>query len=209
MLLAIISFTLFSCKKGDGLVLGGTPTPMSEIGNTFTSSHNIPGLSTVSAEVTDLEDGVSVITGTGTLTNPDLVALVNALQPIFPSYISVNGSDVSVEVHVRFTDKGISSVYDDGELILVKYDAKVGDEYSATVGGKTITNKVVARSTDDDYFWGGLLIKVIEVESTGQDAGGLDKVTYYANHRFGLVGVKASFDNENIVSAAIYSENEN
>ncbi|MEZ5009309.1 MAG: hypothetical protein R2753_14295 [Chitinophagales bacterium] len=209
LVVALLSITLFSCKKDDGLVLGGTPTPMGEIGNTFASSHNIPGLSTVSAEVTGFEDGVSIITGTGTLTNPDLVDLVNALAPIFPSKITVNGDEVSVDVSVRFTDKGIASVQPEGDLVIVKYDAKVGDVYTGKVDGKTITNKVVARSTDDDYFWDGFMIKVIEVESTGHVNGNLNKVTYYANHKFGLVGVKLLFDNDNTISASIYSDNIN
>ena len=209
LVVAVLSITLFSCKKDDGLVLGGTPTPMGEIGNTFTSSHNIPGLSTVSAEVTGFEDGVSIITGTATLTNPNLVDLVNALQPIFPSQVSVDGDEVSVELHARFTDKGISSLYNDEEMILVKYDAKVGDKYTAKVDGKTITNEVVARSTDDDFYWNGFYIKVIKMESTGHDLGGLKTVTYYANHKFGLVGVKLLFDNDNTISASIYSDNIN
>jgi hypothetical protein len=209
LLLTMISLVLFSCKKEGDLILDGTPTLMGAVGNVFSSTHSISGLSDVTAEVTEFEDGVSVITATGTLTNPDLVGLANALAPLFPSNIEINGSDVSVELNVRFTDKGIASVYEDGELILVKYDAQVGDKYTANVGGKTITNEVVARSTDDDYFWDGFLIKVIEIESTGQDAGNLDKVTYYVNHRFGIVGVKALFDNSNVVTASIYSNNEN
>jgi hypothetical protein len=209
MIFTLFIFTLISCKKEGDLVLGGTPTLIGAVGNTFTSSHSISGLSSVSAEVVELNDGVSVINATATVTNPDLANLANALEPFYPSNIEIDGNEISLELKMRFTDKGIASVTDDGEIILVKYDATVGDQYTATVGGTTITNTVISRSTEDDYSWGWLNIKVIEVESTGHNAGGLEKVTYYANHRFGLVGIKATFDNSNIVFADIFSTNEN
>ena len=57
----------------------------------------------------------------------------------------------------------------------------------------------------DDFFWGGLFIKVIQVESTGHELPGVDKVEYYANHRFGMVSVVLKKENGSVVSADIYS----
>jgi len=106
---------------------------------------------------------------------------------------------------VKFTKDGIAGVYDEGELVLVRYDAEVGEEYSLTIAGQNIKNKVVKRSSDDDFFWSGFWIKVVKVESTGHTLPGVDKVIYYANHKFGMVGVDLKKSNGTMVSADIYS----
>lgn len=81
------------------------------------------------------------------------------------------------------------NVIDEGNLIPVKYDAKVGDSWSLKRGSKTIPRTVTKKSETDDYSWGWLLIKTITVEETGCDVPGVTKVVYETNHRFGHVGV--------------------
>jgi hypothetical protein len=72
----------------------------------------------------------------------------------------------------------------------VKYDAKVGDQWSYTTkGGKNITRKVTAVSTTDDFFWSGMLIKAITVEQN-LPYPGFTKAVYRANHKFGMVAVE-------------------
>ena len=96
----------------------------------------------------------------------------------------------------KITDKGIQDyVYSGGDtdkpFTLIKYDAKVGDTYSFTDDeGNTFTRKVVSKSTDDDYELGFMYIKVYEIEETQEDDPLVDKITYYANHKFGLVGIE-------------------
>lgn len=104
----------------------------------------------------------------------------------------------SMKAHVDFklkiTNEGIQEyVNGRGDLskpyTIVKYAANVGDTYSYTnPDGVLITRKVVYKSTTDDYplaFWN---IKVTKVEETKDDLL-MEKITYYANHKFGLVGV--------------------
>jgi hypothetical protein len=96
----------------------------------------------------------------------------------------------------KITDKGIQDyVYSGGDtdkpFTLIKYDAKVGDTYSFTDDeGNTFTRKVVSKSTDDDYELGFLYIKVYKIEETQENDPLVDKITYYANHKFGLVGIE-------------------
>ncbi len=205
MLLIVTSIAIFSCEDDD-LVLGGAQSPMGEVGNEFTTTHNIPGLAAITAEITELQNGVSTLAASAEVTNQDLVDLANAFEALFPSNVTVNGNVVTAEAQVKFTEDGISIIDDAGELIIVSYGADVGDQFSLKIGANTITNKVMAKSTTDDYFWNGMLIKVLEMEATGFNAGGLDKVTYFANHKFGIVGINAFFDNNSDYFATVYSD---
>jgi len=40
-------------------------------------------------------------------------------------------------------------------------------------------------------------------------SGGIQKITYIANHKFGMVGVKVDFDDETSVTFPVYSSAEN
>lgn len=104
----------------------------------------------------------------------------------------------SMKAHVDFTLKvtteGIQEYVNargdrSKPYTIVKYAANVGDTYTYTnADGITITRKVTYKSTTDDYplaFWN---IKVTKVEETKDDLF-MEKVTYYTNHKFGLVGV--------------------
>jgi hypothetical protein len=99
-----------------------------------------------------------------------------------------------VDFKLKITTEGIQEyVNGRGDLskpyTVVKYAANVGDSYTYTnPDGVLITRKVVYKSATDDYplaFWN---IKVIKVEETKDDLL-MEKITYYANHKFGLVGV--------------------
>lgn len=208
LLFAALLLAVTGCKKDDP-TLGGSQSPMGEVGNNFTASFSIPGLTFLGATVTELENGISTISGSAQITNPTLANLANIMAGLYPASVTIVGDMVSATAQGKFTDEGIAAVFDEGELILVRYDASVGDEYSLKIDGKTITNKVVYRSDTDDYFWNGMFIKVIKMESTGQDPGGLETLHYYANHRFGIVGIEATFDNADAFSSAVYSSNWN
>ena len=205
ILISIATLCLISCKT-DSNDISGSPSPMGAVGNTFSiSTFSLPGVTNVSAEVTAESDGISTLTGSADLTNATLVDIIEALADIFPGAIGINGNTVSGSGQVRFTENGIAGVLPEGELILVHYDAEVGDQWSLTTGGRTITNKVTSRSTEDDYAWNGLFIKVIEIEGTGHNLPGLSKVTYYANHRFGLVCAVSHMTDNSTLSASVVS----
>jgi len=109
----------------------------------------------------------------------------------------------------KITDKGIQDyVYSGGDtdrpFTLVKYDASVGDTYSFTDDeGNTFTRKVVSKSTDDDYQLGFMLIKVLKIEETQENDPLVDKITYYANHKFGLVGIEIDMKGDIKASSTI------
>jgi hypothetical protein len=57
-----------------------------------------------------------------------------------------------------------------------------------------------------------LLIKTIQVEDNPiylKSTAGVSKVTYVANHKFGLVGVKLAFDDGTTTTFPVYSSTEN
>ncbi len=85
-------------------------------------------------------------------------------------------------------------MYADGSCILVKYDAEVGDVYTAEHDGMTLKREVVAVSSEDDFYWNGMLIKTVNVKETGRNIPGLMSVDHVYNHRFGLVGVVVFFE---------------
>jgi hypothetical protein len=56
-----------------------------------------------------------------------------------------------------------------------------------------------------------MYIKVIEVEEipSSLKSTGISKITYWANHRFGLVGVDFTFDDESTAAFPLYTSAEN
>ena len=100
--------------------------------------------------------------------------------------------NLNYDLKVKMTDEGILDYTnkDQKPLVLVRYDASVGDKYTLDKSdGTTITREVVSKSTTDDYFWGGMLIKTINVQQDSRIPG-IKKIEYIANHKFGLVGIK-------------------
>ena len=183
--------------------LGGSQSPIGAVDNNFGIS-DVTGISNANAKVTKLDKDVSTITYTCTVDNANWLSLA----PYIPGTV-VNGKNVTSTGKVILTSEGIMNVYDEGNLILVKYDAKVGDSWSLKRGSKTITRTVTKKSETDDYSWGWLLIKTITVEETGRDVPGVSKVIYETNHRFGLVGVTVFFEDGTSKKVGIFSDADN
>jgi hypothetical protein len=101
---------------------------------------------------------------------------------------------ITANVKVKITSEGIQEfVSSNGDLsqphTLVKYSWEVGHVYEYTnVDGVKVKRTVTSKSTTDDYPIGFWLIKVTKVEETKEDPI-LEKITYFTNHKFGLVGV--------------------
>jgi hypothetical protein len=90
-------------------------------------------------------------------------------------------------------------VYSGGDaskaFTLVDFDAKVGDKWEYNVGTEKVTREVTYKSTTDDYYAMGLLIKVIQVEETIPEGltimgypAQAKKILWTFNHKFGWVG---------------------
>jgi len=190
ILTALAVITVLSCKKSDdysGNLGGSTDLTSNAVGFKYTGSLKIGSSSTstdAKAEVIKNGGGITEIKATGTLP-----AKVKSLITS-SSYVNANGV---VNVSGKFVNstEGVAYVNASGDqVILVKYDAKVGDQWSYTTkGGKQITRKVTAVSTTDDFFWSGMLIKAITVEQN-LPYPGFTKAVYRANHKFGVVQVE-------------------
>jgi len=53
-----------------------------------------------------------------------------------------------------------------------------------------------------------MMIKVIEVEEHPNKLG-VETIRYYANHRFGMVGMQFTFDDESVAAFPVYVSTEN
>jgi hypothetical protein len=145
---------------------------------------------------------LDTVLGTATLPPQFKEAIRNRLIKAFN--VKIDSSDknnikMEFEIKSKVTSEGIQDfAHSNGNtskpFTLVKYSAKVGDKYEFTDDdGNKFVREVTYRSTTDDYdliFW---RIKVIKVEETVVEGPYKDifgKITYYTNHKFGLVGVE-------------------
>ncbi|MBK9247239.1 MAG: hypothetical protein IPM69_03785 [Ignavibacteria bacterium] len=98
---------------------------------------------------------------------------------------------LKAEYKVKITSEGIQEYFSNASEphTLVKYDWSVGNVYEFTNSeGVKVKRTVISKSTKDDYPLGFFNVKVIQVEETKVDPL-LDKITYIANHKFGLIAV--------------------
>ena len=196
----------YSCEKESDTKLTGDQSPMGEVGVTVSSSSaTIAGVSNANAIVTKQEGGISTYSASATVTN----ALLKNMLANFPG-VTVNGDEVSITgMEIQQTKEGIRSLTGPGAGVLVKYGSSVGDTYP--IGGTGKVRTVVSKTGVDDYSYGFYLIKTIQVEMepVGLKSGGIDKYTFIANHKFGLVGVKVTFSDQTEVTFPIYTSAEN
>ena len=195
----IFSLIVFSsCNKDKLDTLGGGQSPIGEVGVIIeSSSGTIAGVSSIEASLVSLKNGVSSFTGTAVITNSTIKNILSNHPQA-----EINGNNVTVsEVELRITTEGIESINGFEPGVIVKYDSEVGDTYTIN-GGKQRT--VVSKSTDNDFFWGGMLIKTMEVEENTNKFG-VKKTVYWANHRFGLVAVEFTFDDNTTATFPVYA----
>lgn len=195
VLFVICLLPFLSCKKGDAGSIGGSQSEFGEVGNTIDWTVGQFGISGAQMYVSKLENGVSTFSCSGTASNSayiDLLKLVPTDR--FPGTVNISGNTVEATVNAKITTEGMQVIFNNGsKLTLVNYNAKVGDKYSATIDGVTLENEVVQKSTEDDYFWGGMLIKVITVRYNSHSPG-INYVEHYYNHKWGLVGLAVYFE---------------
>ena len=203
-LMVVLIFSHVSCLK-DRLSVGGDQSPMGEVGTTVSTTDSEAaqyGIQNVRGEVVALEDGVSNMTLTAQVTNPAIRTILSNIPGT-----TVSGDLVTVkDMEFKSTMNGISCISPFAEGIVVDYSAKVGDKYP--MKGTNKKREVVSRSTDDDYpyfFWN---IKVIEVvEPTG--SFGIRETRYWANHKFGLVGIQFTIDDGTEVDLTVMTSSDN
>lgn len=194
IILISIFATFTSCKKDDLSVLGGSQSPVGEVGHSITWGP-IQGVTGLGMSVTKLEGGVSTFSCSGSTTNSTYIDILKIIPTErFPGKVTISGNKVNATVNAKITDEGAQVIFNDGsKLTLVNYNSKVGDKYSAKVGGVTLENEVIEKSTEDDFYWGGMFIKVIKVRYNSHAPGVLHVDMIY-NHKSALVGVDIYFE---------------
>jgi len=196
-LLVVVMFLLTSCdwfdsksKSLDSSSIGGSSSiPVNTIGNTFSSSVLIgttPFASNSTISVTKVDaDGIATVNIKAKLPNVPGAGLIDA------KFKDASGN-LNYDMKVKMTDEGLLDYtnIDHKPFVLVRYDAAVGDKYTLDLSnGTTITRQVVSKSTTDDYAWGGMKIKTINIEQSST-VSGIKKIEYITNHKFSIVGVK-------------------
>lgn len=119
--------------------------------------------------------------------------------------LNKENQSVTIDVRAKITDQGIAN-YVNGTndlFTLVKYSSKVGDKYEYTTSdGVKYTRTVVAKDEVESYqlvFW---KIKVMTIEETFDDPL-IEKITYLANHKYGLVNATVTMKTGETVEIAI------
>ena len=197
--LILICFSLVilqSCNLDSlGDEIGGKQSPIGEVGNTIDWTVSQFGLTDVEMVVTKLENGISTFKCSGTTENSVYIDMLKMVPTDrFPGTFTVIGNTVEATVDAKITDEGVQAIFEDGsKLTLVDYEAKVGDKFKTTIGGVTLENEIVEKSTEDDFYWAGILIKVIVVKYKSH-APGISYVEHIYNHKFGLVSVAIYFE---------------
>lgn len=189
LLLIFIGLAFSSCEKYlGGASVGGDPSPMADEGTTFSAyATNIDGVSKMEAMVTSGKAGVATLKGSALVTNTRLKSILSNIPEL-----KVDGDEVTAEgIQFKNTSKGIESVKGLDPGIIVKYDSKVGDTYK--IDGSNEVREVVSKSIDDDYPYGFMNIKVMKIEEKTNKKG-VKSINYWANHKWGLVGIEFIFD---------------
>jgi len=197
----LLSMLVVSCKKDSVDVLGGAQSAMGQVGVTASVSSSVSGVSSISGSVTSLSDGISTFSGSAVVSN---TTIKNVLTNV-PG-ITVAGNNVSTTaVKLRLTAEGIESISPLDPGVIVNFDSGEGDSYTGSTGA---VRTVVSKSTTDDYAWGMMNIKVMKIEENVNRIG-IKKINYYANHRWGLVGIEFTFDDNSTAKFSLSSSASN
>lgn len=211
--LILLGFLFFACDKEDSNdpnSLGGdVNTEISNVGDEFFLSVQVGN------DYVDLNDTIKVVSNNNGLITFKIKANVSQSNKIkqlldkIPGNVYDAQGNIDAEVQFKITTAGIQDFFnkDQKPHTLVKYDAKVGDQYKLTKSdGKTITRTVTARSDVDDFPYGFYYIKTITLEQDSRIPG-IQKFVYRANHKFGIVYVEIYLEDGSKVSSYIFAPN--
>lgn len=196
-------------SKDSSELKGSSNIPINTVGNEFsTIGFSVNGTWVEfdpTMTITKSENGVNTIKITADLSTNTTLSKLNAL---IPSNLKDAQGRVNFEMKVKVTDKGwldYSNV-DQEPCVLVRYDDKVGDKYTVTTSsGSVIEREITYKSTDDDYAYGFMEIKVIKVEQETSFPG-IQKYVMYFNHKFGLVGLEIVAEDGTTLKTSILAD---
>lgn len=206
----------FSCDKVNSSddeekpneLKGSTDIEINSVGNEISAGSVLIGGTyhdlENSASITKVENGIATVRIKADFSS---IPQLQKFMDLIPSQYKNSEGKLDADFKFKFTDKGIQDFInrDHAAHTIVKYDCKVGDQYNYTKSnGKTISRTVTAKSETDDYSYGFYNIKVITVEQDSRIPG-IEKVIYYANHKFGLVGLKVLMEDGTEAKTTIYN----
>lgn len=211
-------FLLFACEKegeSTSIELGGdTNLTANQVGSTSVGTIKLSGTgSNISSQIKVVENNNGFIDvefsfPVSSSLNNTFISLGNALyREDFDKYksslIDSNGN-FKGKFKIKNSSEGVALVNSSGkQAVIMKYDVNVGDKWSYTKkNGKVGNYKVVKKSTADDYDYGYLKIKTVQVERTSNEPG-ITKVLYIGNHKFGLVGIELYLEDGNVIKYSI------
>ncbi|MBN1926883.1 MAG: hypothetical protein JW798_13715 [Prolixibacteraceae bacterium] len=176
---------------------GSTDLDVNQVGYKYYGALSIDGSyvnSNTKATVISNEGGIIEVEVTGTI--PEELRELVTSSP----YVGEDG-EVTLSGKFKNSTEGVVYINADGEkTILVKYNCEVGDKWSYTTkGGKVLEREVISKSTEDDFLWSGMLIKVIEIEQN-LPYPGFSKTIYRANHKWGMVNIDVYLEDGSKVS---------
>lgn len=211
--LILLGFLFFACDKdesSDPNSLGGdVKTEISNVGDEFSLAV------LVGDQYVNLNDQIKVISNNNGLVTLNIKANVSQAPKIkqlldkIPGNVYDTQGNIDANVQLKVTTEGIQDFFnkDQKPHTLVKYNAKVGDQYKMSKSdGKTITRTVTARSDVDDFPYGFYYIKTITIEQDSRIPG-IQKFVYRANHKFGIVYLEIYLEDGSKVSSYIFAPN--
>jgi len=204
LFLFVLISVMVSCSKVEsGGSISGSQSQMGTVGTTFSSS-GVTGLSNCQASVTSLSGNVSSISGSATVTNAKYLQLLQTN----PGTFTINGSTVSITgVQVKNLSDGVEKVSGTkNQGVIVNYSSALGATYPIGNSGKVRTVSLV--NTTDSYQWNGMLIKTIEVTEPVNQYG-VKNIVYVANHKWGIVAIVVTFDDNSTLKIPVTSSKSN
>ena len=209
LVLFMASCNLFN-KDDENDIGGSTDVPFAQVGNKIDpGSVNIDGNYVdvdASIEVINNKDGIATMQVIADLKNQPELKWIDDLIP--GQYKDAQGR-LNTTTKFKITSEGIQDHMnlDEKPHTMVKYDCKVGDTYKVTKSnGVTITRTVTEKTNQDDFPYGFMYIKTIEVEQDSRIPG-IDKIVYRFNHKFGLVWAEAYAEDGSKLGLYFYTDN--
>jgi hypothetical protein len=195
-----------SCKKEDkgsasDTIGGDGNLATNAVGYKYSCYTNAPGVTASQVVVTNSDNsGLVTLNITGAIPT-----VGTALTNLIPASYKDAAGNLNVTGKFKNTSEGILDYTnsDSKPFVLVNYSSNVGDKYVLhKSNGQTITRTVTAKSTTDDYPYGMLMIKTMTVEQDSRISG-ISKIRYYANHKFGLVGIEFVMEDGTVTKLSI------
>jgi hypothetical protein len=174
--------------------IAGTPVDQGKAGTIVSATGTMAGVTGGSARVVSVENGISNVEMTAVVTDP----VLKALAQLQTAYCTVRGDTVVGKFGMRLTSEGVQLVVDGKNSTIVNFSDGVGTVYTSEVSGRKHT--IVSKSSTDDYPYGFYNIKVSKVEEPISVGGSTIKVHFFANHKFGLVGIEIVYEDGSKIS---------